>query len=645
MNFSSLSKNPTISSNTSRVAVRVKKDCKNDTTVVGTGGQEMLQPETYFSVTKNIKRKVVLNAQSDKYSNFSQHSPNFGQQDSFRPKLPIKVHRPSTPQPSTETQISKAPSHKIETSSPTSSSKTGIGMNKLLSAEDRLNQQLEKNRASFDAVENEKEKIDFGFPTTKIYNKKNSSQQNSQQQSNTDAQKAKAKKKLVESVLLGNPIFKNIAQTKASELKETLKTTPKTNYINQRSENPKSSQPLPSPTKLDFIPPQPSKNPSLDFYSYKRYLPNSLASHSNKNPNKKLIYKKNFEAQKAKFLSAVGVVASSLIFACLLALSANFFGFEGSPAPAVAGINELAQTSSRSKEDISFEKWSIKSVGKVISQEEDSDNDGLSNYQEFHLGTKPDTKYTCDSDNTKTDRENLIELVNPVTCKPLSIENEKDLVLLSSIVKNPSLQNQIVDLSDSGDKEEDSKIQEPDNNTDILNYFEVESYKDLDSLNINDFDPQTEPLKIEYFKKINKIAVYIQKNRSFEEYDKKYQTPSHPAVYLQVSLDYNTPLKYILAVGRLESRFGTDRFDMSGNPTRIHKYQNIFSMGLDDSGNNKSFDNWNDGVESFGRWYQYFEQKQVSDCQKWKIYNPNGDYCAKVEKLASQIQEYLNSSD
>ena len=56
MNFSSLSKNPTISSNTSRVAVRVKKDCKNDTTVVGTGGQEMLQPETYFSVAKNIKR-------------------------------------------------------------------------------------------------------------------------------------------------------------------------------------------------------------------------------------------------------------------------------------------------------------------------------------------------------------------------------------------------------------------------------------------------------------------------------------------------------------------------------------------------------------------------------------------------------------
>jgi hypothetical protein len=113
---------------------------------------------------------------------------------------------------------------------------------------------------------------------------------------------------------------------------------------------------------------------------------------------------------------------------------------------------------------------------------------------------------------------------------------------------------------------------------------------------------------------------------------------------LEISEQSKVPLKYFLAIAKLESRFGTDKFDSNGNQTRPFRFKNIFSMGLDDSGGNISFANWTDGVKSFGKWYNRLIK--VSDCAKWKIYNPNIDasgqnYCQKVEKTASEIQAYL----
>ncbi|NJK70793.1 MAG: hypothetical protein HC932_00775 [Thermales bacterium] len=68
-------------------------------------------------------------------------------------------------------------------------------------------------------------------------------------------------------------------------------------------------------------------------------------------------------------------------------------------------------------------------------------------------------------------------------------------------------------------------------------------------------------------------------------------------------------------------------------------------MGLDDSGNNIGFETWEKGVESFGRWYRRFDDAGVLDCNKWRIYNPNGDYCAHVEETANGIDYFLGSLD
>ena len=178
----------------------------------------------------------------------------------------------------------------------------------------------------------------------------------------------------------------------------------------------------------------------------------------------------------------------------------------------------------------------------------------------------------------------------------------------------------------------------------VLQVFEVATFTDLDKLNPENIK-QTSKLtetKLTYLEMVTKIQKYIQIYRSQDAIDRNYAAPVHPAVYLDVALKYDVPLKYMLALARNESRFGTDRFDSEGNLTRPGEFKNIYSIGLDDSGNNKGFATWEDGVEGFGKWYQKFHKRGVSDCSKWRIYNPNGDYCAKVEALSNEIQIFLD---
>ena len=95
-------------------------------------------------------------------------------------------------------------------------------------------------------------------------------------------------------------------------------------------------------------------------------------------------------------------------------------------------------------------------------------------------------------------------------------------------------------------------------------------------------------------------------------------------------------------MAQLESRFGTDRYDANGNQNRIGRYKNIYSIGLS-STDSMGFETWEQGVEAFGKWYKYFQDRGVGDCQKWRIFNRNGDYCSKVENQADTIDRFLNS--
>jgi hypothetical protein len=288
-----------------------------------------------------------------------------------------------------------------------------------------------------------------------------------------------------------------------------------------------------------------------------------------------------------------------------------------------------------------YNKWIKEKAGEYLPPEEDKDGDGLTNHEEFLIKSDPTSKNSCDEN--ITDMENLLSLKNPATCKDIDLENKEELNLFSKIIDFEMVKKNFLEPTKEELKNETEEKKTSQNN--LLEVFQVASFEEIDSINTEQIEENTVVLtkKKEYLKTIEKIDQYIKKYRSFDVYDRNYKEPVHPAIYLQVSLEYNVPLKYVLAVARKESRFGTDRYTNSGSLTRPGKYQNIYSIGLDDSGNNLGYKTWEDGVRAFGKWYQIFEQRGVNDCRKWKIYNPNGDYCKTIENLANEIQVFLES--
>ena len=317
---------------------------------------------------------------------------------------------------------------------------------------------------------------------------------------------------------------------------------------------------------------------------------------------------------------------------------------------AVAGVLESQSTNSNSNSSKSvkkgvavldeegYKKWiEEKNNNKFSATDEDLDNDGLTNGEEFLLQTNPLKDKTC---NDKTDVENLVALVDPSSCKAMDLSSEENVKKFSKFINIPKVREEF--LTDIQKK--DATIDLGDKKKSVLSVFEIAAFTDLDKLNPENIK-QTSKLnetKLTYLEMVSKIGKYIQLYRSQDPIDRNYASPVHPAVYLDTALKYDVPLKYMLAIARSESRFGTDRFDNEGNLTRPGEFKNIYSLGLDDSGNNHGFETWEKGVEAFGKWYQRFQKRGIKDCSKWRIYNPNGDYCAKIEASANEIQTFLD---
>jgi|GEM_PF-6155585 len=140
---------------------------------------------------------------------------------------------------------------------------------------------------------------------------------------------------------------------------------------------------------------------------------------------------------------------------------------------------------------------------------------------------------------------------------------------------------------------------------------------------------------------IDKINSYINKFRSNNAFNRDWEAPVAAKIFLQVSKEYEVPLKYMLSLARIESQFGTNRFNSEGNPNRIGRNKNMYSLGLNDRGDDNLKSSWEDGVTAFGKWYQKFEERGVTDCQKWRIFNPNGDNCQRVEAVATETETWL----
>jgi len=352
-------------------------------------------------------------------------------------------------------------------------------------------------------------------------------------------------------------------------------------------------------------------------------------------------FRRNFQPQrqtKNKFnlalirnVSAVLVLLGTLTFGLFSWNSYNLQNTE----PAQAEVQGVNNDFSDFEE---YRDWIVAKNDNYSEPEKDLDADGLTNYEEFLIQSEPLDTNSCSPE--KTDIQNLLELIDPSSCEPIDTEDPVEVEKFNQVIEIETIKKNFLEKSETEVQTLDASTNT--GGTNLLALFGIDSYSKLDTIDLSQTEQEINK-KEEYLQKINKIDEYIKKYRSFEAYDRNYAEPVHPAVYLETSINYNVELKYVLAVARKESRFGTDRYDSKGNLTRPGKYQNIYSIGLDDSGNNLGYKTWEEGVEAFGKWYQSYDKRGISDCRKWRIYNPNGDYCQTIENLATEVEAFLNS--
>jgi hypothetical protein len=352
---------------------------------------------------------------------------------------------------------------------------------------------------------------------------------------------------------------------------------------------------------------------------------------------KKVVQKKKTRQRRVRSAVAVTMIATGfLLLLTQFNLPLAFFN----PTPQVAGVVSKTDNQNSNSE---YDAWINSKVGSNQPPESDYDEDGLTNLEEMAVGSDPANSKSCPGE--ATDSQNFFNLTNPATCQPLDLNNPDNLKLFSQLTGGAENLQTFLETPAAGDTQADAS-KNPVPSGDILGLFGVDEYKDVQSISVKELNDQNarNQQKIQYLNTVSRINSYMRKYRSYDTSDRNWPIPVDGAKYLEVSIQYKTPLKYMLAIARAESRFGTDVHTASGALTRPGQHRNIYSMGLTDSGSNITFSTWEAGVESFGKWYRRMDDRGISDCRKWKIYNPNGDYCSKIEGLASEIDLHLKGA-
>ena len=160
-----------------------------------------------------------------------------------------------------------------------------------------------------------------------------------------------------------------------------------------------------------------------------------------------------------------------------------------------------------------FNDWSLAQTGLILTENGDFDGDGLTNKEEFLLQTKPNNIYSC-SKNT-SDSENLVNLTDPATCKPINIEDSLEYTKFNQIVNLEDIRKNLLEKNNF--KKPNLEISKRE---DIRGVFAVNNYKDLDTLSTDKLKEKVKSLQNDLQKQISdlelieKIRIYISKNRS-----------------------------------------------------------------------------------------------------------------------------------
>ena len=390
--------------------------------------------------------------------------------------------------------------------------------------------------------------------------------------------------------------------------------------------------------------------------------------------------KKIRRSNKLRRYSASTLFTTIIIIFCTLFLTGN------AQWMGKFGEKNAQADKTKSTKNISYDKWiADNNFGNYAAPGEDLDKDSINNYEEFLIGSNPSNKNSCNVN--VTDNENLLNLIDPVSCLPIDFNVPNQVLRFKEVlnitpefiqkhqdhkIRNQSFQassvqanTSIISVSQSSAAVVTDILPIPNIETTITNTPTfIEASAEIKNLKL----PSKEPMEKTTLEQVSKsqdtkilepiqtqtsvpasnvntslVQQYIDQYRSYDKYDNQAANPVGADYFIDMAKRYSVPLKYVLAVARSESRFGTDQFNQDGSANRIGRHLNMYSIGLDDAGGSLTYPSWEAGVDAFGRWYTKFENKGYSDCAKWRIYNPNGDYCQKIENLAGQIETFINN--
>lgn len=290
---------------------------------------------------------------------------------------------------------------------------------------------------------------------------------------------------------------------------------------------------------------------------------------------------------------------------------------------------ESSSSITAANEDQFFANWINIHFNKLVDKTGDEDQDGLTNYEEFMLGSDPAKYSTCG--NNQSDAQNLVNLFDFGTCKPIDINDPIQVAKISTVFKIQQSRLVLENFSSSSQSLTSTQ------NNNLLSVFGVDS---LDKINISS---SVSDKKEEYSVTIAKINNYIAVHRSLETKDRELLPPLSGAYYLDISLRYNIPIKYIVSVAENSSKFGTDQYDQNGAPNAILQSKNLIAM-KDGAGNLIKYNSWQESLEALGKWYQKISSTGAKDCDLWQAYDSASNYCQTIKTLAENFDANTSSS-
>lgn len=156
-----------------------------------------------------------------------------------------------------------------------------------------------------------------------------------------------------------------------------------------------------------------------------------------KTNKKKLIGK--VRINKKNTVIAFGIVTMAIISGITMN---NLSNANINSSDKFANAAEVVKKSDLQKKMDAYSDWiKAQNNGQFVDSNADSDKDGLTNYEEFVIGSKPLSAFSCNEN--INDSENLINLINPSTCRGIDPNNADDIKTFGDIINLPLLQTQI----------------------------------------------------------------------------------------------------------------------------------------------------------------------------------------------------------